>query len=75
MPDHRSDPSGPPSLSLALHSVLDAAVDASARTGLLTLVRSAGERLDTSTGDHSGQRTVVPFPSPRRPTDDGPHAA
>jgi hypothetical protein len=64
-----SDQPGPPSLSLALHSVVDAAVDATARTGLLRLVHP------DVVGRAGGDSIVVPFPSPRRPSDDGPDAA
>ena len=76
MRDPRIDRSGAPTLSLALHSVLDAAVEASARAGLLSIVRTeadeaGGEGAEARVED----RIVVPFPGPRRPTDDGPHAA
>ena len=64
-----SDRPGPPSLSLALHSVVDAAVDGRARPALLALLRPAVD------GDPTGEPVVVPFPTPRRPPDDGPDAA
>ena len=71
MSDDRSDrvrdPSGPPTLSLALSSLLGAALADGARTGLLTIVRPAVD------GEPEGaERIVVPFPGPRRPLDDGP---
>jgi hypothetical protein len=73
-----SDRPGPPTLSLALQSVLTAAVDSGSRNGLLTLVRDDGgtpSRRPTLTCVPSRRRVVVPFPAPRTPEDDDPSAA
>jgi hypothetical protein len=51
-----SEHPGPPSLTLALRSVVGAQVTGSARANLLTLVRP---------GD--GAAAVITFPAPRRP--------
>ena len=68
------DRSGPPTLSLALGSVVRASMGAGGRPALLSIVRPRdGGPDDGSRTD----RTVVPFPLPRRPDgpDDGPSAA
>lgn len=63
-----SEHPGPPTLSLALSSVVGAAVDGGDRAGLLHLVRPG-------TASPQGGPGVVPFPAPRRPLDDDPSAA
>ncbi|MDQ1287527.1 MAG: hypothetical protein QG622_1092 [Actinomycetota bacterium] len=59
-----SEQSGPPSLSLALASVVGASVDNSRRSALLAIVRP-----------DSKDPRIIPFPGPRRPLDDDPDAA
>ena len=68
------DRSGPPTLSLALGSVLQAAMGPGARPALLSIVRPRDSGPDDGAG---ADRIVVPFPLPRRPDgpDDGPYAA
>ena len=63
-----SDHPGPPTLSLVRRCVVGATVEGGARTGLLSVVRPH---------DDTDAATVraVPFPTPRRPLDDGPSAA
>jgi hypothetical protein len=65
-----TDRPGPPTLSLALRSVIDATMDSGSRTALLAVVQPGG-------ADQNPEESpaVVPFPTPRRPMDDGPDAA
>lgn len=59
-----SEQSGPPTLSLALSSIIGAAMESSRRSVLLTIMRP-----------DSQDPQVIPFPGPRRPQDDDPDAA
>jgi hypothetical protein len=68
-----SDPSGPPTLSLALRSVVGATMDAGTRTALLSVVRPR-EPQGRPRLPHDGT-SVIPLPAPRNPLDDGPDAA
>lgn len=68
-----SEHPGPPTLSLALRAVLDAAMEGGGRTALLSVVRPGDP--EGADGRAEGDVDVVPFPAPRRPQDDDPSAA